>query len=168
MRLFASLIIALTVLSAAAQDYIIVGKETKVFEKPTAKSYPVTNRFDDEITLQPGMAFPVVETTQGWARIEYTPGLKGYIQQASEAKTLAKPAAIKAGKYDIANRPGTKLEIILAPKLTAKDGTASFEGTIEGNTLLFRDQFGNPAYTAVILDGHTIIYSYDPKLTKLL
>lgn len=168
MRLFASLIIALTALAASAEDYIIIGKETKVFENPTTKSYAVTNRFDEEITLQPGMAFPVIETAQGWARIEYTPGLKGYIQVLSEAKTTSRPTAIRAGKYEIANLPCEKLEIVMAPKLSARDTSATYDGEAEDNILLFRDQFGNPAYTAVILDGHTIIYSYDPKLTRLL
>lgn len=173
-KLFATIALAVSALSLFAQDYIIIGKETKVFETPTTKGFAVTNRDNDEIILQPGMAFPVVENTQGWAKIEYTPGLKGYIQQLSEAKTIAKPSAIKPGKYNIANKPGAKLEIITdntadsSSTLSAKDGAATYPGTAEGNILLFTDNFGNPAYTAVILDGATIIYSYDPKLTKLL
>lgn len=156
------------VMNLSAKDYAIISKETRVFESASSKSYPITNRADDDIVLKPGMAFEIVETSPGWLKVEYTPGLKGYILQQSTAKSAGSSTSIKAGKYTIANQPGATLEIKVTPSLQAISSGKTYEGETADNVLIFKDEFGNPAFTAVRLDGEVVVFSYDPKLTKLL
>ena len=67
-------------LSAFADNYIAIGKEGKVYDEPNTK-YATLNQNNQEVNVVPGMAFKQLEKSPGWYMIEYSPGLRAYIQE---------------------------------------------------------------------------------------
>lgn len=154
------------VASACAQSLVTIGNETKIFEKPNVNSYATTNTQGQDITLTPGMVFQQSENNGGWTKIQYTPGLNAYLLDSVLAKSSAlKP--LKNGSFTVKNAPSVTVSISGAgtPAITLKAGDKVYTATLDGNMALFKDQYGNPAYSFVELNGQPTVYSYDNNVT---
>lgn len=166
-RFFGAMLLASTATAAAFAEYVVVAKETKVYEQPSVKGYTVTNFSNADVILLPGMAFQRKEKTGGWSRIEYAPGMSCFVQDsylATDSGTLC-PAA---GSYTTVNssQPVTITENEGQWSLT--DGNLSLMGSMEGNILIFRDDAGSLLYSALRLNGTTYVFSYDNNVTKFV
>lgn len=75
-----------------ADDYVVIFKESKVFDEPNASGYVTKNQNDEEVTVKSGMAFKIVDKKTGWDMIEYSPGLRAMLMQnvAAAADSLSK------------------------------------------------------------------------------
>jgi len=156
----------ITGFSALGMDLIVIDRDSKVYDTPSVKGYATTNRSGVEVRLSRGMVFPKSSSDGGWDMIEYTPGLKGYILASQEIhpRLLKEP---KAGKYMIANNKSKSVEITgsgLAWVISTPDGK-SIAGTRIDNILVFKNEFGNIAYSLVSLPSGPVVMDYDNRLT---
>lgn len=153
-------------LAAMAQDYIVVSHEANLFDEPSAKSYATTNQAGDDILVTPGMAFKKVDSRNGWDRIEYTPGLKAYINGSMEyaPARLSQP---KPGDYVTANS-AQKVSVSTDGqgnwKAVSDKGT--YAGKAFGNVVVFNDQYQNQALSLVTAGGKTYLFDYNNGVTK--
>ncbi len=147
----------------AEDTFIVVGKQAKVFDTPNAKGYVTLNQQNEEVVLQPSMAFKLHEEGKGWTMIEYSPGLRGYVANLM----LATPAEVKPGSYKVSNHAGKTLR---AEKSDAGwnatvDGK-SYAGKDFGNVVMFFDEKKNPAYSLVDCGEGPVAVSYANEITK--
>lgn len=152
--------------SASAQNLVTIGNETKIFEKPNVNSYATSNTQGQDITLSPGMVFQQSDNNSGWTKIQYTPGLNAYLLDSQIAK-LATLKPLKNGSFTVKNNPSVTVSISGAgtPAITLKAGDKIYTAITDGNMALFKDQYGNPAYSFVELNGQPTVYSYDNNVT---
>lgn len=166
-KLFIILAAFLTCLPAIAQKYAVIASESRIYDKPNVKSYATTNTSGQDIVLSPGMVFPVSDAPQaGWDKIEYTPGLKAFILSSQLAQTsqLSLP---KAGEYSIANNPGKRVSVTeTGGNWTLTSDGKEFKGIGIDKTVVFKDQFSNPAFSIAVFSGKTYVFSYDNEITK--
>lgn len=148
-----------------AEDYIIIGKESKVFDTPDAsKGYVTLNQKNQEVIIKPGMVFKTLENSKGWHMIEYSPGLRGYLSEQVASKTTKKPLA---GVYVVSNNPKIKLTIENTDgKWNASAADKKFHGTLSGNAIIFLDDNKHPAYSVVDLGEGPIVMTYDNNTTN--
>lgn len=151
-------------LSAFGEEYIIVGKDAKVFDEPNAKGYVTLNRKNEEVILTPGMIFKTFENSKGWYIIEYSPGLRGYLSEQCKVTTLNAPAP---GVYTVANFPSQNLKVSgSADNWTAVVGDNQYNGKAFGKVLIFTDDTGKMAYSLVDIGDGPIAISYDNTVTN--
>lgn len=155
-------------LPAAADDYIVVAQQQRVFDEPKTDGYATTNRDGADVVIAPGMAFKVIDKGIGWAVIEYSPGLKGYVMLSmmEDNSHLAAPAA---GTYTVGNAKGDKLTVKGTGKYWAATSTrhpAQMRGEINGSVLVFFDEHDHPAYTVTLVGGQPRALAYDNALTR--
>lgn len=167
MKTLLSFIIFITCsLMASAQSYIVIAKESRIFDQPNVRSYPTTNTSGTDVVLVRGMAFKSIGGIQnGWYKIEYTPGLNAFILQSqiADSAKLGMPAS---GIYSIANSMAKLTVTLEGNEWKATDGTSSYSGSIYENVVVFTDKFGNTAYTLVVLEGNPMVFSYNNDITK--
>lgn len=154
--------------ASSARDFVVITKEAKVFEKPSTKAYATTNREGNDVNLAPGQAFECLETKEGWHKIVYSPGLKGYILDlmCAPASALKMPAP---GSYKIANDAADTLKAEKnAAGWTAKSTKhpVQLRGEVCGNVIVFAASDGIPVYTLTVLDGKHVAMAYDNALTN--
>ena len=70
-KLFSSASLLLMPLAVFADGFIVVGKDSKVFDEPNAKGYVTLNQKDEEVSVLPGMVFKHHERANGWYVVEY-------------------------------------------------------------------------------------------------
>lgn len=159
-----SAMMAMASFAAFAEEYVVIGKEAKVFDSPDATGYVTLNTKNGEVVLQPGMAFKINDNSQGWYVIEYSPGLHGYLSEQAKAVTAVTP---KAGDYKVSNNQGQKLKATgNADKWTATVGDKLYQGKSFGNVVIFVDEKGTPAYSLTDLGEGPIVMTYDNAVTK--
>lgn len=150
--------------STFGEEYIIVGKDAKVFDEPNAKGYVTLNRKNEEVILTPGMIFKTLDNSKGWYIIEYSPGLRGYLSEQCKVTSLKAPAP---GSYVIANYPSQKLDVSgEADNWTATVGDTQYKGKTFGKVLVFLDGNGKMAYSLVDIGDGPIAISYDNTVTN--
>ena len=146
-----------------ADNYIAVDKNGKVFDEANTK-YVTLNQNNAEVAVLPGMVFKSLEKSPGWTMIEYSPGLRAFIQENIISSSLNSPTP---GTYDVKNLPGQKL--------TAEQNGEEWKGTVSGKTyngkkygeiVIFVDDSNQPAYSLVDLGSGTIVMSYDNSVTN--
>ena len=148
-----------------ADDYVVIFKESKVFDEPNASGYVTKNQNDEEVTVKSGMAFKIVDKKTGWDMIEYSPGLRAMLMQnvAAAADVLKEP---KAGDYTLANNNKEMVSVSYANGVwTLGSKGINYNGKIFGKVVIFFDKAGSQSFSLVNLDGKTIVYSYDNNLT---
>lgn len=151
-------------LCAAADDYIVIAKDAKVFDEPKATGYVTLNRDNQEVCLAPGMAFKSLEKKPGWNVIEYYPGLRGYVSDQVKAAKTVMP---KAGVYPVANKKTDKLKVEGGGNAwSATANGKSFTGKAFGNVVVFFDDKNNPAYTLTDTGNGTVAMTYDNGVTR--
>ncbi|MBD5355929.1 MAG: hypothetical protein HDR88_02850 [Bacteroides sp.] len=151
-------------LSAFADNFVVVGKEAKVFDEPNTKSYVTLNTKNQEVVLYPGMVFKSLETSNGWYMIEYSPGLRGYLSEQAVGIATKLP---KSGTYPVKNSPTQKLNAYLEDdKWSATVGDKQYHGKAFGNIIIFFDDKQTPAYSLLNLEDNPIVMSYDNKTTN--
>lgn len=161
---FVSFLAVTLAVTAYADDFIIVGKDTKVFDEPNAKGYVTLNTKNEEVVLMPGMAFKTLECSQGWHVIEYSPGLRGYMSEQATAAATKYPVS---GSYTVKNAPAKKLNATCTSGIwTAKVGDMQYRGESYGNVVIFVDGEGHPSYSITDLGAGPIVYTYDNSVTK--
>lgn len=151
---------------AMAENYMVVLKETKVFDEPNVNGYVTKNQNDQEVVLSAGMAFKIVETRQGWEMIEYSPGLRGMVMSSYgvPAANLKKPAA---GSFTVANQKGNTVDVALAEGAwTLTSDGKNYKGEEFGNVVIFFDADGNQAFSLTNVGGKPSVYSYSNDITK--
>lgn len=151
-------------IAAQADDYVIIGKETKVFDEPNATGYVTLNTKNEEVVLQPGMAFKIHDNSQGWYIIEYSPGLRGYLSEQAKSSSSSTP---KAGIYTVSNNPSVKLDASGSDgKWTAKVGEKLYSGMAYGNVVIFLNDKGDAVYSLTDLGSGPVVMSYDNDVTN--
>lgn len=153
-------------LNASAQDYAVILNNTKVFEEPNARGYVAKNMNDEEVSLAKGMVFKVLDKSNGWDIVEYSPGLRGYIMGNSTASEsdLTLP---QAGGYNPINAPKEVANISFADGVwTISVNGHNYKGTKSGNVVVFLNEQGQVAYSIVVLGGESLVYTYDNNITK--
>lgn len=165
MRHFISLLVIFIATVAYGQHYVVILKEAQVFDAPNANTYKTLNQDGQEVILSSGMAFKYSDSQNGWDKVEYTPGLNGYILHSLEASNtqLAQP---KSGKYTCTN---SKDKVTITNNNSEWKATSikgEFDGKEFENVLVFYDRFGNPYYTLVVVNGTPLLMSYDNEVTK--
>lgn len=163
-----TLLCTLAATVAAAQSLTVIANESRIFDQPNVKSYATTNMAGADVLLQPGMVFKVVGTpTDGWMKIEYTPGLNAFLlaSQTAGASQLGTP---QPGTYTLTNDASAKLQIAHTDKWTANDGKTEYVGTEICGAVIFTDKFGNTVYSLAVVGGKPLVYSYNNDLTKFL
>lgn len=150
--------------SMAADTFIAVNKETKVFDEPDATGYVTLNQKNEEVTALPGMVFKSSENKGGWNLVEYSPGLRGYISDQVKQSKFVLP---KAGTYKVANKPADKLTVECnGDKWTATVAGKTYQGESSGNIVVFLDDRNTPAYSLVDFGNGPIVMTYDNSVTK--
>lgn len=153
---------------AQARDFVVIAKEAKVFEKPNTKAYATTNREGNDVNLSSGQAFECLETKDGWHKIVYSPGLKGYILDlmCAPASSLKMP---QPGSYKVGNDAADTLKAVK----NAAGWTASstkhpvqLRGEVFGNVIVFAASDGVPVYSLTVLSGKPVAMAYDNSITK--
>ena len=151
-------------MAAFAEEYIIVGKDAKVFDEPNAKGYVTLNRKNEEVILTPGMIFKTLDNAKGWYIIEYSPGLRGYLSEQCKV-TLAK--APVPGTYVVANYPSHKLSVTNSGDTwTATVNDSKYKGKAFGKVVIFLDADGKMAYSLADLGDGPVAISYDNSVTN--
>lgn len=163
------LIVAVVVQIATAtfaQNHIVIGVESKVFETPMAKDeYAATNEADEPVLLQPGMVFAVKEQKGGWYVIEYSPGLRGMVMQnvVADKSKLKSPVA---GSYKVFNQAGKNVNVVVTDgKWTLNAGGKNYTGQSDGASVIFADEAGNEAFSLTNIDGTPLLFTYDNNVT---
>jgi hypothetical protein len=156
-------ILLLAPVAASAQTLIAISKPAKVFDEPNAKGYVTLNQKNEEVHLEPGMAFRTFDEVKGWYLIEYSPGLRGYVSKFRTAEAVPP----KAGTYKVANKPDEKITVTLnGDKWSATSGNKKFTGATADNIVYFLDENKKAAYSLVDLGEGPIVMSYDNTLTR--
>ncbi len=164
-------ILAAALLLGAAQyvmgeTYMVVMKETKVFDEPNVNGYVTKNQNDQEVVLSEGMAFKIVETRKGWEMIEYSPGLRGMVMSSYgvPSDNLKKPSA---GSFNVSNQSGNIVDVALAEGVwTLTSAGKNYKGQEFGNVVIFFDTNGNQAFSLTNVGGKTAVYCYSNDITK--
>ena len=153
---------------ALANDYLVVAQKQRVFDEPKTDGFATTNRDGDDVVITPGMAFKAIDKGVGWAVIEYSPGLKGYVL-LSMMEDQADLAAPSAGTYKVGNAAGDELTVKGMGKYwsaTSKRHPVQMRGEINGPVLVFFDENDHPAYTVTLVEGKPNVIAYDNALTR--
>lgn len=155
---------AFAIFSSYAEDFVVISKESKVFDEPDATGYVTLNTKNEEVVLQPGMVFKVHDNSQGWYIIEYSPGLRGYLSEQAKALSTFSP---KAGTYIVSNNPSQKMTTsVNATQWTGKIGDKQYSGKAFGNVVIFFDEMGNPAYSLTDIGNGAVVMTYDNAVTR--
>lgn len=163
-RVLFLLFACVTSLLVRAEDFIVVGKDAKVFDEPNAKGYVTLNTKNEEVLLTPGMVFKALENAKGWYVIEYSPGLHGYLSEQACATTIIRP---KPGLYSVYNAPTIKLNTSdFGDEWSASVENKVFRGKVYGDVVIFFDDEGNTAYSLADFGSGPIVMSYDNSNTK--
>lgn len=150
-----------------AEDMLIIGKDTKVFETTVAKDeYAAVNQNDEPVILRQGMTFGIKEKKAGWYVVEYTSGLRGMVMQ----NVVADDATVKsptAGTYKVTNNPTETVTITNnGSSWNLTSGNKSYSGLASGKSIAFTNANGNVAYTLVNISGKPMVYNYNNTVTK--
>lgn len=149
--------------SVMADSYVVISKESKVFDDASPK-YVTLNEDNEEVSLTPGMVFKTTEHVPGWYLIEYSPGLRGYVQEQAVASTVKNP---QPGNYPVKNNPSQKISVQnKGDDWSAEVSGKNYKGLRFENILIFPDDRGNPAFSLVDLGSGPIVVTYDNALTK--
>lgn len=158
-----TVIAAAMTFSAAAESYIIVGKNAKVFDGPNS-DYVTLNQKNQEVAPLPGMAFKEIEDNAGWTMVEYSPGLRGYISDIVKVSRSVMP---KPGTYTVANKKTDKLQAEkTADGWNATVGSKTYKGKVFGNVVVFFAADNNPMYTLTDLGQGGVVMCYDNAVTN--
>ncbi len=165
------LILTLTTLCAQTYAYadnnIVIGKDTKVFETTIAKDeYAAVNQNDEPIMLRYGMAFAIKENKSGWYVVEYTQGVRGMVMQnvVADEKLVSIP---KAGTYKVTNNPSETVVITNDGNTwSLKSGAKVYSGKSDDNSVLFITSDGKVMYSLSNLSGKAFVFNYDNSITK--
>ncbi|MCM1163137.1 MAG: hypothetical protein NC339_02650 [Muribaculaceae bacterium] len=152
MKKLLMLFVALTAmtLTAAAQEYVVVGKTTNLYSEPST-STPMLNQWDDTIELLPGMAFEkkgesgdyyIIDIT-GWqgtylpksacAAPETFEFTGGTYQMKYEPDTYAVEfTSTGDGKYNVSYQSMTDLKATTAPEGIIVITDPSLDGDMVG------------------------------------
>lgn len=168
-RLF--LLVGTAALSCAiqlyAENYIVIGKDSKVFESPMARDeFAAVNKDDIPIVLKAGMAFKANEQKAGWYVVEYSPGIRGMVMQS----VIAPASAVKtpmAGTYKVANNSAEEVTVSgSGDSWSLKSGGVSLSGFKDGDIVVFADNSGNIKYTFLNYNGKPTVFNYDNTVTN--
>ena len=151
--------------SGYAHNYVVVSNDTKVYDQPSVKGYVTLNGENAELMVSGGMAFKCREIKNGWAQIEYVPGISGFIM---ESQIDMNPALPSPGSYKLANGDSSFEITLSGDKWSLKGNGTELSGVVEGNVVIFNDRFGNPLYTLVKTAKGTFLFNYSPELTKFI
>lgn len=152
--------------AARGEEYAVIMTDSKIYEEPNARGYVAKNMNDEEVTVSKGMVFKVLEKTNGWEIVEYTPGLRGYIMETVVAPSADLSAPV-AGGYNPVNNPAEVANISNADGVwTISVNGHNLKGNKSGNVIVFLDDKNQMAYSLVVIDGRKMVYSYDNSLTK--
>lgn len=149
-------------LFSLAENFVIIGKEGKVFDEPNAK-YVTLNQKNKDVTVIPGMVFKTTEKSPGWYMIEYSPGLRAYIsdQLISGSNKVPQP-----GTYSIKNNSTQQLSATLSDnEWKATVNNKSYAGKINNNAVIFYNEDNTPAFSLVDLGQGAIAITYDNNIT---
>ncbi|MCM1152795.1 MAG: hypothetical protein NC328_03975 [Muribaculum sp.] len=149
-----------------AQNYVVIAKEAQVYDAPKANTYKTLNQDGQEVILSVGMAFKMNDSQNGWDKVEYTPGLNGYILHSQEA-TDGELGMPQSGKYQCRNINDSVTVTQNGEEWMAISSKGEFNGEQIGKVLVFKDRFGNPYYTLVVLNGTPLLMTYDNAVTHL-
>lgn len=153
--------------SAMADDYLVVAQQQRVFDEPKTDGYATTNREGADVVILPGMAFKVIDKGVGWAIIEYSPGLKGYVM-LSMMESDSNLAAPHGGTYTVGNAKGDELMVRGTGKYwaaTSNRHPVLMHGEIYGPVIVFFDENEHPVYTLTVVGGKPQAMAYDNELT---
>ena len=162
---FVAIVSALLSLASSVwgADYVAVAKEGKVFDDPSPK-YVTLNEKNVEVIVSPGMAFKTSEHLPGWYLIEYSPGLRGYLQEQTVSTSVSQPMA---GTYEIKNNPGHKITIQKqGDNWTASSEGKTYNGTNNEDIVVFMDNQGNIAFSLVDLGDGPVVMTYENSITE--
>ena len=166
MRSLFTFFLSIVSIASMADTYVVVGKESKIFDQPNVRSYATTNTSGNDVVLSPGMVFKNMGSQSGWVKIEYTPGLNAFLleNQIAGASQLSIP---KEGNYKVTNDPATNLTLTTDNgNWTANDGKKTYQGVVSDKSLIFNDSFNNTMYSATVVSGTIWVYSYNNDITK--
>lgn len=157
--------LSLSISSALADDYIVVGNNSHLYDEPNMKSATTRNFADEEVKLNPGMAFKITDKTSGWSQIMYTPGIRAYILDTTLIGNdhLRKP---EPGNYKMSNSDSKASVTKNNDAWTITVGSDKFNGKEYGKIIVFTDGNGNQRFSLVNIDGKVELYDYDNNLTK--
>lgn len=157
-RLYTSLYALALACGMASAEYVVVARETRVFDGPAAKDVTAAMSGAD-VVAKPGMVFVKESAQGGWNKVEYLTGMRAYIN----ADMIASGSAVSLpsdGEYGIANGVSKVTITSDGGKYTLRDDKAAYSGKAENNAVIFRDVCGNVTYSAVVLNGKTYVYDY--------
>lgn len=162
-RIFGLTLVALLASGAAiAEDYVAIAKEGKVYDEASAK-YVTLNQFDEDVVVVPGMVFATTEHTPGWYKIEYLPGMHGFIPEQIVGSSFN---PVKAGTYDVANNPGQKLVVEgNGDNWNASTVSDNYKGEKSSEIVVFRDNMGNQVFSLVDIGNGPVVMNYDNTVT---
>lgn len=163
LRALFSLIFIFSFTGVFAQNYVVVGKDGKVFDEANTK-YVTLNQKNDEVTVIPGMVFKSLEKSPGWFQIEYSPGLRAYIPEQICVAGFKTPVA---GEYSVKNSPSNKVSISQSGnEWTVTDSKSTYKGNNLNNILVFFDESKNPVYSYVDMGDGPVIINYANSVTN--
>lgn len=164
-KFFFAFALFVTSFTIAAESYLVVSSPAKVYDQPSAKGYVTTNRQDEDVILKPGMAFIVEETNAGWHKIQYSPGIRGFIMDSSVEKQAVLPAA---GTFKVVNTSEDAVLAYSGTEWTLTVNGKTLKGRVIGSVIVFNNEFGNPSYIVTKTGGKTYIFNYDNNITNFV
>lgn len=151
---------------AFGDDYVIVGKETKLFDTPDLKGERTKNLSDNEIVLSEGMIFKVSSKTQGWTQAIYTPGVRAYVLDTT-LKQSGEISMPEVGNYKVSNNPERVVRLSKEGQTwILSNGNDKLKGLESEKALIFHNHSGDISYSIVKINGQALVYDYDNELTK--
>ena len=165
LKILFALFVAFLPAVSIAQNYLAVDQPGKVYDDAASK-YVTLNEKNEDVSILPGMVFKSIEKKPGVVMIEYSPGLRGFIDENITSPGLVAPSP---GTYQIANQSGKtfKVEVDDNGKWKGISENATYPGILaDNNIVVFVDPSGNVAYSLVDLGKGGIVMNYDNNITK--
>lgn len=150
-------------LSAGAETFVAIDKQSKIFDEPNVKGYVSLNTSNQEVTPVRGMVFKSLEHNNGWHVVEYSPGIRGYLSDQAVGTPSKLPTP---GSFNIANLKGSTLKVNhLGDKWEAEANGKSYPGFAQDKILIFTDSNNYPVFSVVDFGDGPVAISYDNSVT---
>lgn len=150
-----------------AEEYVVIAKDSKLFDTPIASNeYATKNGDDADCLVRPGMTLRLVEHKKGWDVVEYSPGLRAMVMQT----ILLAPASVKVpapGNYNVANNPKERVTVTnTGADWLITSGTKHYKGKRAGNAVVFLNNKNELVYSLLNIGKTPYVYNYTNEILK--
>ena len=142
-----------------AADYVVISGTVKLYEQPSSTGYAAQSASGADVVAERGMVFRCDDVQGAWDKVEYVTGMRAFVSgdMVVPQTSVSIPTL---GSYTVNNTGGNVTIARAGDAYTLNDGKTTYNGTLAGNALIFKDITGEIDYSAVTVDNQTYIYNY--------